>query len=55
MEEIYSEGCKTMNDNNLVGATKTYCHCRGDLCNSAQQRLFNPNYLLLAFLIIIIY
>ncbi|KAI8114748.1 hypothetical protein CVS40_12915 [Lucilia cuprina] len=40
VEEVYTEECKTMGDSNhLFGATKTYCYCRGDLCNSPQQRL----------------
>ncbi|KAM7362582.1 uncharacterized protein ACRADG_013199 [Cochliomyia hominivorax] len=54
VEEIYTEGCKTLHLNNLVAATKTYCYCRGDLCNSAHHQHANV-YSLLAYLFILFF
>lgn len=42
VEEIYTEDCTTISDNNLVGTSKTYCYCRGNLCNSANS-YYNSN------------
>ncbi|XP_037922391.1 uncharacterized protein LOC119658765 [Hermetia illucens] len=37
VEEPYSEECREFKENTLSASSTTYCHCRGNLCNSATK------------------
>lgn len=37
IEEPYKESCELAEDSGREGKSKMYCHCRGNLCNSAPK------------------
>lgn len=37
IEEPYAESCELAEDSGREGKSKMYCHCRGNLCNSAPK------------------
>ncbi|XP_032597621.1 uncharacterized protein LOC116806020 [Drosophila grimshawi] len=41
VEEVYEEGCKEIQGNNLAGSKNVHCYCRGELCNSSNSFILN--------------
>lgn len=39
IEEPYKETCETLEESGPSGKSKVFCHCRGNLCNSAPKEL----------------
>lgn len=49
VEEPYEEGCKDFNENTLSASSTTYCHCRGNLCNSAPKESYHTDAMAVIF------
>ncbi|XP_053963440.1 uncharacterized protein LOC128866598 [Anastrepha ludens] len=52
VQEVYDEGCIEFKENHLSASGKTYCYCRGDLCNSGPREIYADRVLLMIYFIL---
>ncbi|XP_004524245.1 uncharacterized protein LOC101462267 isoform X2 [Ceratitis capitata] len=55
VQEVYDEGCIDFTENHLTPTVKTYCYCRGDLCNSGPKTTHADLYLIALIFCVIYY